>query len=143
MNAKVTAVWQGNFKDGIGSYRNGNSVLNPLNFKHGGSSNAMPATDPEELLGAAHASCFTMTLAYILADAGYTADKLETSVAITIKNHLVTRSDVSLAASVTNMDEDEFKKFAERAKSLCTVGNALNVETGLEISFETTQSRVG
>ncbi len=134
MKAKITAAWQGNFKDGIGSYKKDNSALAPVNFKHFASTNTSVATDPEELLGAAHASCFNMTMMHILTQAGFTPDILETSVSITVKNYLVTNSDIELTAKVPGMDEGQLTGFAEKAKQLCTVGRALNADININVA---------
>lgn len=135
MKSKAVAVWQGNFKEGIGSYAQEDSALSEVKFKHGRSENPKIATDPEELLGTALASCYTMTLVYVLAEAGHVATALQTSVELTMKNFVITGADIFLSVSVAGIDEAGFEVFANQAKALCTVGNALNVEIGLHIDY--------
>lgn len=136
MKSKVIAQWQGSFKEGLGSYAQEESALSEVNFKHTRSTNYKTATDPEELLCAALASCYTMTLAYILAEEGHQAAILKTSVEIPIKNFLVSRADIFVSASIAGVDRDGFEIFANKAKALCTVGNALNVEIGLTVDYQ-------
>lgn len=136
MDSKITAVWQGSFKEGTGRL-DGHSSLHDIKFKPIFAKNENTAfTNPEELLGSAHATCFNLTLSYILAQAGLSADSLETSVVLTLKNNVITNSDLTLTAKIPNIAEEQFQKLATNAKEMCAVGNALKAEISLQATLE-------
>lgn len=95
-----------------------------------------PGTNPEELIAAAHASCFTMALSFALAKEGYEAGTLETNAKVTLEKDgdgfKITRSDLSLTATVEGIDADTFAKIAEGAKANCPVSKLLDAEITLE-----------
>jgi len=92
-------------------------------------------TNPEELIAAAHASCFTMALSFALAGAGYAEGRLETKAAVTLEQDgpgfKVTRSDLTLAASVPGIAPDRFASIAAEAKANCPISKLLNAEITL------------
>ena len=98
-----------------------------------------PGTNPEELIAAAHASCFTMALSFKLADAGHTDGTLETTSTVTLEKQdggfTVTRSDLVLDAHVPGMDQATFDTLAAEAKEGCPISKLLNCEITLESSF--------
>ncbi len=128
METNVKAVWQGSFKKGNGQLNIENSEIDKVAFKPVFAKNDGNFTNPEELLASAHATCYTMTLGYILSENGFTADDLET-------NNVITNSNLELKAKITGIDEDSFLKFADKAKEMCVVGNALKVQISLEASL--------
>lgn len=93
-------------------------------------------TNPEELIGAAHASCFTMALSFALSDAGYDDGELNTTAKITLEKSddgfEITQSALSLDANVEGITEDEFEKVAQDAKENCPVSQLLNANITLE-----------
>ena len=93
-------------------------------------------TNPEELIGAAHASCFTMALSFALSDAGYDDGELNTTAKITLEKSddgfEITQSALSLDANVEGITEDEFEKIAQDAKENCPVSQLLNANITLE-----------
>ncbi|GGO96336.1 OsmC family protein [Stakelama pacifica] len=95
-----------------------------------------PGTNPEELIAAAHASCFTMALSFALAKEGYEAGTLETHAKVTLEKDgdgfKITRSDLSLTATVEGIDADTFARIAEGAKANCPVSKLLDAEITLE-----------
>lgn len=96
-------------------------------------------TNPEELIGAAHASCFTMALSFALADAGYNEGELDTSAKITLEKSEegfeITQSALSLKAKVDGISEDEFAKLAQDAKENCPVSQLLNAKITLDYTL--------
>jgi osmotically inducible protein OsmC len=98
-----------------------------------------PGTNPEELIAAAHASCFTMALSFALAKEGIDGGTLETVARVKLdkegEGFRVTRSDLSLTASVPGIDEARFRELAEGAKAGCPISKLLNAEMDLEIYF--------
>src|SRR5690606_11860291 len=88
-------------------------------------------TNPEELLAAAHAGCFTMKLSLDLTQAGYTPETLSTESAITLDNGKITKSELILTAKVPGISEEEFQKIAKNAEQTCPVSNAFSFEISL------------
>ncbi len=135
METNVKAVWQGSFKKGNGQLNIENSGIDKVAFKSVFAKSDGNFTNPEELLASAHATCYTMALSYILSENGFTADDLETQVSLVIDNNVITNSNLELKAKITGIDEDSFQKFADKAKEMCVVGNALKVQISLEASL--------
>lgn len=98
-----------------------------------------PGTNPEELIAAAHASCFTMALSFALARAGHEDGTLETTAKVTLDKDgdgfKITRSDLTLSGTVPGIDQAEFERLAADAKANCPVSKLLNAEITLETSF--------
>lgn len=98
-----------------------------------------PGTNPEELIAAAHASCFTMALSFALAGEGHSDGTLETSAEVTLEKQgegfIVTRSDLTLKADVPGIEPDAFEKIAAKAKAECPISKLLNCEITLTHSL--------
>lgn len=98
-----------------------------------------PGTNPEELIAAAHAGCFTMALSFALAAAGYEDGRLETDAVVTLEQDgegfTVTRSDLTLTASVPGIGADEFAKIAAGAKANCPISKLLKAEITLDYTL--------
>lgn len=125
-NAK--AVWQGDLKSGEGSVELGSgSFHGQYSFKSRFESGT--GTNPEELIGAAHAACFSMALAHGLEQAGYSPESIETSAKVTIEQveggFAITRIHLDTQGTVPDIDEGEFQRQAEIAKDNCPVSKAL------------------
>jgi osmotically inducible protein OsmC len=135
MKSNIKAVWQGSFKEGEGKFNNENSKLDAVTFKPSYAKNDGSFTNPEELLASAHASCYTMTLSYILSENGFSADNLETKISLEMENNVITHSNLTLEAKIPAITEEKFQELAIKAKGMCPVGNALNVEVSLEASL--------
>ncbi len=122
------AVWQGNLKDGAGTVALGSgSFEGRYSFQSRFESG--PGTNPEELIGAAHAGCFSMALAGNLAQAGYSPESIETTAKVRIEKQrdgfAITRIDLDTQATVPDIDDDTFVEQAEIAKRTCPVSKAL------------------
>jgi osmotically inducible protein OsmC len=130
------AEWKGNLARGSGTMATGSGAVEaPYSFASRFETGE--GTNPEELIGAAHAGCFSMALALALSDAGHEPESVQTSAQVTIESGggkvAITRSDLSTEVKVDGLSEDEFQKFAEDAKSGCAVSRALGaIEIGLE-----------
>lgn len=133
MKTSISAIWQGNFKEGTGQLNGDHSPLHSVGFKSVFGKDK--ATNPEELLGSAHATCYNLTLSYILTNAGFYADMLQTSAAISLQNNVITNSDLTLTAKIPGIGEEQFQELALQAKGMCAVGNALNAEVNLSASL--------
>ncbi|UQA74108.1 OsmC family peroxiredoxin [Sphingobacterium siyangense] len=136
MAINMKAVWKGSFKQGNGKLGIENSELNGVSFKPFFAKSDGSFTNPEELLASAHATCYAMTLAYILSESGISADSLETSVSLVVENNVVKSSNLNLEAKIPDIDNDRFQQFAGKAKDMCTIGNALSVEINLKASLK-------
>ncbi|HOW91735.1 MAG TPA: OsmC family protein [Anaerolineaceae bacterium] len=131
-----SAVWEGNLVDGKGSMRLGSGAYEGAYTRASRFENG-PGTNPEELIGAAHAGCFSMFLAAILSKAGHTVEQINT----TARVHLgdgpkITLIELSTTGVVPGIDEATFIEFAEQAKKSCPVSQALaSVEMKLTASL--------
>ena len=132
------ARWQGTIKDGTGTLDFGNGAFKGA-YSFGSRFEQGEGTNPEELLGAAHASCFAMALSLILGQAGFTPHSIDATAHVTIEprggGFTITRSRIVCEASVPDIDRATFATHAETAKANCPVSKAL---AGTEISLEAT-----
>jgi osmotically inducible protein OsmC len=133
----ATARYEGLGKDGKGSLSTQSGVLDHQRYDFATRFESEPGTNPEELIAAAHAGCFTMALSFALAKQGVTDGTLETVARVTLDKDgdgfRVTRSDLELSASVPSMSQDKLRAAAEDAKANCPVSKLLNAETGLTV----------
>ena len=145
MKRTAQAVWSGGLKDGNGAISLQSGVLkdSPYTFKaRFEDESGKSATNPEELIAAAHASCFTMQLSFFLAEAGHPAAKLTTSAEVTVgpvegKGNTISKSALTLRGDVPGMDEAKFLELAKKAKEGCPVSRALGaIEITLDAQLE-------
>jgi lipoyl-dependent peroxiredoxin len=136
MIRKAKAVWRGTGRAGNGSLSSESGVLaeTPYSFKTRFESEK--GTNPEELIAAAHAACFSMSLAFVLQSAGFTPTELSTEAAVTLEadgnGFRISRSALTSRGSVPNLDEAAFARFAADAKMSCPVSKVLNATTTLD-----------
>ena len=136
METRIKAVWQGSFKEGKGQFNVTDSAINNTAFKPSFAKDNESFTNPEQLLASAHAACYTMTLSYILSENGFSADnQIETTVSLVLNNNVITKSILTVQAKIADITEEQFQNFALKAKEMCPVGNALNVEISLEATL--------
>jgi osmotically inducible protein OsmC len=135
---KAHARWQGTIKEGTGTLAFGNGAFKGA-YSFGSRFAQGAGTNPEELLGAAHAGCFAMALSLILGEAGYTPNYIDATAHVTIEsqggNFTITKSHIVCQASVQNIDQATFATPAQTAKANCPVSRAL---AGTAISLEAT-----
>lgn len=145
MKRTAQAQWSGALRDGKGSISTQSGVLkdSPYTFKaRFEDESGKSATNPEELIAAAHASCFTMQLSHFLAEAGHPAVKITTSAEVTIgpvegKGNTITKSALTLRGDVPGMAEAQFIELANKAKAGCPVSRALGaIEITLDAKLE-------
>ena len=136
MIRKAKAVWQGTGREGNGHLFTDSGVLaeTPYSFKTRFENEK--GTNPEELLAAAHAGCFTMALAFRLQRAGYTPTELNTEAAVTLEpesqGFRISRSALTLRAKVLNLDETKFVELAKDAEETCPVSKVLKAAITLD-----------
>jgi osmotically inducible protein OsmC len=131
-----SAVWQGGIKDGKGAISTASGALKSYPYGFASRFEGSPGTNPEELLGAAHAGCFTMALSLILGEAGLTAEKMETTAEVTLSQveggYAITAVHLSLQAKVPGADQATFQALAAKAKAGCPVSKVLKAEISLD-----------
>ncbi|MBV2141954.1 OsmC family protein [Falsochrobactrum sp. TDYN1] len=133
MDRKATAVWQGTLKEGKGALTTQSGALKnlPYDFKaRFEDESGQAGTNPEELLGAAHAGCFAMQLSAFLAEHGTPAEKLEATATVSVGpasggGFAISRSALTLNASVPGISADDFNRLAQKAKESCPLSKAL------------------
>jgi len=134
----ATARYEGFGKDGKGHVATRSGVLDAP-YGYASRFEGEPGTNPEEMIAAAHAACFTMATSFALAKAGHSDGTLETECKVTLKpedgGFTVTKSELSMKASIPGMAQDEFEKLAAEAKAGCPISKVLNCEITLETEF--------
>jgi osmotically inducible protein OsmC len=136
MMRKATAVWRGTGKDGNGQLTSDSGVLSSTPYSFKTRFESEKGTNPEELIAAAHAGCFTMALAFQLQQAGLTPTELTTESAVSIEKEgegfRITRSALKLTAQVPGIDRAKFEELARNAEKGCPVSKVLNAEITLD-----------
>lgn len=136
MKQKASAQWQGSLKEGAGilSTGSGSLVDKPYSFKT--RFEGEQGTNPEELIGAAHAGCFSMAFSMILGMAGFTPDKIATTATISLEpkdgGFAITASHLDVTATIPGIDDATFQDLAAKAKAGCPVSKVLNAEITME-----------
>ena len=136
MKQKASAQWQGTLKEGSGILGTGSGALvdKPYSFKT--RFEGEQGTNPEELIGAAHAGCFSMAFSMILGMAGFTPDKIATSATISLEpkdgGFAITASHLDVTATIPGIDDATFQDLAAKAKAGCPVSKVLNAEITME-----------
>ena len=140
---KATAVWSGTGLEGTGTLQTQNNFFNktPYSFKtRFQNEDGQQGTNPEELIAAAHASCFAMALSFAITEAGFTADELKVDAEVTLDavegGFGITSITLTLQGKVPGMDEARFQELANGAKTGCPISKALSlVPITLESTF--------
>ena len=126
MKRNATAVWNGTGKEGTGHLTTQSTVLNKTQYSYFSRFEDGVGTNPEELVAAAHAGCFTMKLSFILNAAGFTADEIETRCDITLVDGSITESHLNVKATVPGINEEQFDAAVVDAKDNCPISKLLN-----------------
>lgn len=140
INRTGQAKWAGGLKDGKGQISTQSGALKDYPYGFAARFEGVPGTNPEELIGAAHAGCFTMALSLILGEAGLTAESMETTAKVTLESvadgFAITAIQLSLKGRVPGADLATFTELANKAKAGCPVSKALGaVPITLDISL--------
>ena len=139
MKRSASAVWRGGLQDGKGTVSSESGVLSntPYNFRMRFENEK--GTNPEELVAAAHAACFSMALSMILGQAGMTADSIETKATVSLdkgdSGFAVTASHLQTTVRIPNANREAFQKAVEAAKSGCPISKLLNAKITLEATL--------
>jgi osmotically inducible protein OsmC len=133
---KGSAAWQGGIKDGKGSITTESGALNAYPYGFASRFEGQKGSNPEELIGAAHAACFTMALSLILGEAKLTATQLDTSAEVALEQveggWAITSSHLTLKAKIPGADQATFEKLAGMAKAGCPISKLLKTEITLD-----------
>jgi osmotically inducible protein OsmC len=135
MIKKGSAFWQGSIKEGGGTISTETGVLKNAPYGFKARFEDGPGTNPEELIGAAHAACFSMALSLGLGNAGFTAESIQTEAAVRLEKvgdgFAITHSDLVCVAKIPKIDDKTFQQIAEQTKSGCPVSKVLNAKISL------------
>src|SRR5689334_22622321 len=144
MDRKASAKWQGGLKDGKGTLSSDSGVLNNTKYSFHTRFENEPGTNPEELIAAAHAGCFSMALSNQLGQAGMTADEINTTAAVTLEKtdagFGITEVHLTVRARIPNADNAKFQEAANAAKAGCPVSKVLNAQITMDAKLETVAS---
>lgn len=136
MKRKGSAVWKGSLKEGNGTVSLESGVLKDAQYSFKTRFENGKGTNPEELVGAAHAGCFSMQLSAFLTEEGFKPDSLETTSEITFEDGEIKRSHLILTANVPGIDQDKFEKIANKAKENCPMSKLLKADITLEYDLK-------
>jgi len=136
MKRHATAVWNGSGKDGKGTISSQSGVLKDTQYSYNSRFAEGAGTNPEELVAAAHAGCFTMKLSFVLGEAGFTPERLETTSNINFENGVLTESHLTVKAKVPGISKEKFDACVKDAEQNCPISKALNMKISSEGNLE-------
>ena len=135
MKRSATVIWHGSGKFGKGIITSQSKAVSNANYAWNTRYENAKGTNPEELLAAAHASCFTMKLSFLISDAGFIPETIETTSTVTLEKSDITESNLVVKGRVPDMDKKQFEELAEKSKNECPVSKALKLKITLEASM--------
>ncbi len=139
MKTHGSAAWRGGIKDGVGAISTASGALKQYPYGFSSRFEGKPGTNPEELIGAAHAGCFTMALSLILGEAHLTAEQMGTTAEVTLDKvadgFAITAVHLTLKAKIPGATEKMFQELAGKAKAGCPVSKLLNAKITLDASL--------
>lgn len=140
MKRKASAEWKGGIRDGKGAISTGSGVLSETQYSFSTRFENGIGTNPEELIAAAHAGCFSMALSAQLGEAGLTAESIRTSVSVNIDKveggFAITKVHLDVTAKIPGADQQAFESAANSAKINCPVSKVLNAEITMDAKLE-------
>lgn len=140
MKRKASAVWKGGLKEGQGTISTDSGVLSDTQYSFSTRFEEGKGTNPEELIAAAHAGCFSMALSGQLGNAGLTAERIKTTAAVTLEKtdagFTITAVHLDVTAKVSGADRQTFEAAANNAKAGCPVSRLLNAKITMEAKLE-------
>lgn len=135
MKRFATANWKGTGKEGTGTNTTQSGVLKDTQYSYKSRFEEGIGTNPEELVAAAHAGCFTMKLSFVLNAAGFTADNIDTKCTIELLDGVITESHLEVSATVPDIDEAKFLEFVKEAEQNCPISKLLNTKITSEANL--------
>ncbi len=135
MKRNATAVWNGTGKEGTGHLTTQSTTLNKTQYSYLSRFESGVGTNPEELVAAAHAGCFTMKLSFILNAAGFTADEIATKCVIDLVDGTIVSSHLTVNASIPAIGKEQFDALVEEAKTNCLISKLYNSNITVEATL--------
>lgn len=132
---RASANWKGTGMEGKGTISTQSTTLDNTQFSFKTRFDEGVGTNPEELIGAAHSGCFTMQLSFLLTDAGFPAENLDTVAKVTFEDGTITESQLELTATVPGISEELFQETANKAKEICPISKLLNTTVTLKATL--------
>ncbi|MBL6615721.1 MAG: OsmC family protein [Reyranella sp.] len=140
INRTASAAWSGGLRDGKGSISTESGALSAYPYGFASRFEGMKGTNPEELLGAAHAGCFTMALSLILGEAKHTAEHMDTTAKVTLEQveggFAITAVHLTLKAKIPGIDQATFEELTAKAKAGCPVSKVLKANITLDATLD-------
>lgn len=134
-----SANWKGGLREGTGTISTESGALGAVNYGFKTRFEGEPGSNPEELIAAAHASCFSMALSMVLGEAGFTADDISTAATVSLEKDgdgfAVTASHLDVTATVPDASSEDFAKAAETAKANCPISKLLNAKITMDATL--------
>jgi osmotically inducible protein OsmC len=136
MKRTASANWKGSGKEGKGTVSIQSGIFNNAQYSYTSRFEEGIGTNPEELIAAAHAGCFSMKLTFVLSAAGFTAANIDTKCTITLDNGAITESHLDVNASVPGIDDAKFQEAVKDAKTNCPVSKLLKANITFEAKLQ-------
>ena len=131
----ATAKWLGTGKEGSGTVSSQSGAFSDAQYSYKSRFEEGTGTNPEELIAAAHAGCFSMKLSFVLGEAGFTPDSIETKCTVSLDSGVITESHLDVKATVPGLDNNKFVELANAAKDGCPVSKALSVNITMDAAL--------
>jgi osmotically inducible protein OsmC len=135
MKRHAKAVWEGSIKEGKGSLSSQSGILDNTPYSFKSRFEDGKGTNPEELIAAAHAGCFSMQLSAFLTEEGYTPESLETKCEITLKDGSITNSHLTLVAKIPEISQEKFDSLVDKAEKNCPISKLLSIEISVDAAL--------
>ena len=135
MVRNATAVWNGAGKTGNGHLTTASNTLHQTPYSFSSRFENGQGTNPEELVAAAHAGCFTMKLSFVLGEAGFTPESLETKCEITLDNGAITKSHLTVKGKIPGISKEKFDECVKNAEQNCPISKLFNTAISSEASL--------
>ena len=134
---KANAEWKGSGKEGQGNITTGSKVLDKTQYSFQTRfEDGEKGTNPEELIGAAHAGCFAMQLSFLLNENNFTATSLDVDATVNFEDGTITKITLNLVGDVPEIDAEQFQQIAHKAKEICPISKLLNTEIELKVTLK-------
>ncbi|MBK7682959.1 MAG: OsmC family protein [Bacteroidetes bacterium] len=133
---RASATWKGTGKEGTGTVSTQSTALNNIQFSYGSRFEEGVGTNPEELVGAAHAGCYSMKLSFLIVADGFVDESINTSAKVTLDQGKITTVDLTVKAKVPGMSAEQFEAAAQNAKENCPISKSLNADITLNATLE-------
>ncbi|HUJ56877.1 MAG TPA: OsmC family peroxiredoxin [Kofleriaceae bacterium] len=137
MIRNANAIWKNSLKDGSGAFSVGSGAIKDLKYSFKTRFEGAPGANPEELIAAAHASCFSMALAAQLGERGIVPDSVETACSITFENLTLTKSALTTKLHAPGADKAKIQEAAAAAKAGCPISKVLKLDITLDLQITT------